>query len=128
VPPAVALEKERNVARTPRTPPGDPRPPGPPLLLDLAIAPLGWKALSEKTAPCNTTFRIVTFKARDYLALYDRMELFAMLLRFYYRGDARGASLRLRTLGYIQHLNIRRSVNFAHSIRLLRYKDFKSLP
>src|SRR6266566_3052617 len=33
----------------------------------------------------------------------------------------------LWTLGYIQRPNICISVNFAHSIRLLRYKDFKSL-
>src|SRR6266702_2973686 len=33
----------------------------------------------------------------------------------------------LWTLGYIQRPNICISVNFAHSIRLLRYKDFKPL-
>ncbi len=38
-----------------------------------------------------------------------------------------GGHSPLWTLGYTQRPNIRRSVNFAHSIRLLRYKDFKPL-
>jgi len=50
-----------------------------------------------------------------------------MLLRFYQRGGCQGASLPLLTLGYTRRPNIRGSVNFAHSIRLLRYKDFNPL-
>ncbi len=56
--------------------------------------------------------------------LYGILELFAMLLRFYQRGGCQGAYLPLWTFGYTQCPNIGRSVNFAHSIRLLRYKDF----